>query len=256
MCAWYTHLPIRIGISTWRSKKNSELCDGKLERRWDLVWVRTSSPFRCFHLPLLNSFIRAMLHRQPNECDQDILHGLFFFWKYRLSAQNLFGLYNDSLETTAELDDVIETVLEDINTDKLNALYGWWTDLYPLRHSPILVLTNPKFVKVQTISWGLSCLKFQALAIHHDWTEESLLHGTCTWNMPDFGDGEYSRQVEVLQHSLAWLLPIMLLEPFGRFIIQIFFATGNIYMPDIRKTLRVRVLRLDEFPFFIPHMNV
>ena len=78
MCAWYTQLPIRIGISTWRSKKkkNSELCDGKLELRWDLVWVRTSSPFRCFHLPLLNSFIRAMLHRQPNECDQDILHGL------------------------------------------------------------------------------------------------------------------------------------------------------------------------------------
>jgi hypothetical protein len=61
--------------------------------------------------------------------------------------------------------------------------------------------------------------------------------------------------VEVLQHS-ALLLPLILLGPFTRFMIKVFLAIGNIYMPGVRRTLRVRVFRLDEFPFFILHMDV
>ena len=65
------------------------------------------------------SIIRAMLYRQPNEGEQDVLYD--HFRKYGPSVRDLFSLYKGT-RTAKELDNAIKTVLHYIDMDKLQIL--------------------------------------------------------------------------------------------------------------------------------------
>jgi hypothetical protein len=87
-----------------------------------------------------------MLHRQPNEGDQDNLYR--YFKKYGPSSRNLIGLYIGAL-TTVRLDHALERALKSIDMDKLEELVEMARGDVPssgppnISHSVILVYPDP-----------------------------------------------------------------------------------------------------------------